>query len=68
MSIQPHDLMDAQEVAAAFDVTVSSLSVAMSKPDVYSGLADRLPAPIRKIGNAWVWRGADVEAALEATP
>ena len=62
--IQPDDLMDAQEVADAFDVTKSSLSVAMSRPDGYPALATRLPPPLRKVGNAWVWRRTDVEAAL----
>lgn len=65
-NITAHDLMDSVEVAAAYNVTQSSLQVAMSAPDSYPSLANRLPAPIRKIGRSWVWRRADIEAALAA--
>ena len=62
--INAHDLMDSAEVAEAFEVTRSSLSVAMSNPDVFPGLAKRLPAPIRKISGSHVWRRSDVEKAV----
>jgi predicted DNA-binding transcriptional regulator AlpA len=59
--------MDSAEVAAAFGVTPSSLSVAMSNPGIYPSLANRLPDPLRRIGRAWVWRRADIEAAILAS-
>lgn len=68
MSITGHDLMDSYEVAEAFGVTMSSLAVAMSSPEVYPTLAARLPAPLRKIGRSWVWLRADIENALEVNP
>lgn len=64
--ITGHDLMDTGEVADAFGVTKSSVQVAMSKPNVYPSLAARLPAPLRLVGNSWVWLRSDVEAALAA--
>lgn len=66
-TITAHDLMDAAEVAAAFGVKQSSLSVAMSNPDQYPALANRLPAPLRKISGRYVWARADIEAALAVT-
>lgn len=63
-TITGYDLMDSSEVAEAFGVSQSSLNVAMSKPDVFPALADRLPAPIRKIGKSWVWLRVDIEAAV----
>jgi hypothetical protein len=63
--ITGHDLMDSAEVAEAFGVTPSSVQVALSSPHVFPSLAKRLPEPIRKIGNRWVWVRADVEAALK---
>lgn len=62
--IAPDDLMDAEEVAEAFGVTRSSLSVAMSKPDTFPTLAARLPDPLRRVGNSWVWLRVDVSQAL----
>ena len=64
--ITAHDLMDATEVAEAFGVERSSIQVAMSAagPRVTPSLTRRLPAPLRKVGKAWVWSRADVEAAL----
>jgi hypothetical protein len=66
--ITAHDLMDSAEVAEAFGVAMSSLSVAVSSPDVYPSLANRLPPPLRKVGRGWVWLRADIEKALEVTP
>lgn len=63
-TITAHDLMDTNEVAAAFGVKPASLSVALSNPEIYESLARRLPPPLRKIGRAYVWSRADVEAAL----
>lgn len=62
--VSAYDLMDADEVAAAFGVTESSLRVALSKPDAFPTLANRLPAPLRRIGRSWVWARADVERAV----
>lgn len=62
-NITGHDLMDADEVAEAFGVTRSSLHVALSNPDVFPALANRLPAPIRKVGRSYVWLRYDVEKA-----
>jgi hypothetical protein len=61
--ITGHDLMDVGEVALAFGVTESSVQVALSSPDTYPSLANRLPAPLRRIGRSWVWLRADIEAA-----
>lgn len=62
--ITAHDLMDSHEVAAAFGVKPSSLGVAMTQPAIYPTLANRLPSPLRKIGNSYVWLRSDIEAAL----
>lgn len=64
--MNPNDLMDVHEVAEAFGVTTSSVRVAQSQPDKYPALANRMPAPVRRIGRSYVWSRADVEAALEA--
>lgn len=62
--IQPDDLMDSTEVAAALGVARASIQVALTRPHVHPTLANRLPAPLRKVGHSWVWRRTDVEAAL----
>jgi hypothetical protein len=66
-TITGHDLMDAVEVAEAFGVTKSSLTVAISRPDVFPALANRLPPPLRKVGHSYVWLRRDIEAALAVT-
>ena len=63
-----HDIMDTVEVAAAFGVAVSSVTVALSAPHRNPALARRLPAPLRKVGRSWVWRRSDVESALDQCP
>jgi len=65
--LTPNDIMDADEVAAAFGVKASSLYVAMSNPETFPSLAARLPAPLRRVGRSWVWARADVEAAVKET-
>lgn len=64
--ITGHDLMDMHEVADAFGVSLSSVRVAMSSPATFPSLAARLPAPLRQIGNAWVWLRSDVEAVTSS--
>jgi hypothetical protein len=64
--ISAHDLMDGAEVAEAFGVKASSVNVALSSPHNYPSLAAQLPAPLRRVGNAWVWLRSDVEAAVKA--
>jgi hypothetical protein len=66
-TITAFDLMDTTEVAEAFGVTTSSLRVALNNPDVYPTLAERLPDPLRRVGQSWVWLRAEVEAALAVT-
>jgi len=61
------DIMDADEVAAAFGVKASSLYVAMSNPATFPSLAARLPSPLRRVGRSWVWARTDIEAALKET-
>jgi len=63
--IQPDELMDAAEVAEALGVTLSTLRVALTRPNVAPTVALRLPEPLRKIGAAWVWRRVDVERAIQ---
>lgn len=63
-NITDHDLMDTNEVADALGVKPSSLLVALSSPAVHPTLAARLPDPLRKVGNAWVWLRYDVEKAV----
>jgi hypothetical protein len=65
-NITGNDLMDGVEVADAFGVSVNSLHVAMSRPDVYPALSGVLPAPIRKIGKSHVWLRYDIERAVKA--
>lgn len=62
MTIEAHDLMDTVEVAERLGVSTSSILVALAKPDVFPSLAERLPAPFRKIGRSWVWRRSDIES------
>lgn len=62
MTIQPSDIMDTAEVAAHFGVSMSSINVAMSKPDLNPRLARALPQPLRRVGKSWVWRRSDIEA------
>lgn len=62
--IHAHDLMDVDEVAAAFGVATSSLRVALSNPDTFPALASRLPPPLRRVGRSWVWERAAVERAV----
>lgn len=65
--ITRRDLMDVSEVAAVFGVAASTVTVAMTAPDVSPRMARVLPPPIGKIGKSWVWARADVErAAAEA--
>jgi len=59
--IEPHDLMDAHEVCEHFGCAMSSLRVAMTRPDKNPALARRVPAPLRKVGGQWVWRRTDIE-------
>jgi len=66
-TITAHDLMDTTEVAKAFGVTTSSLRVALNNPDVFPALAARLPDPLRRVGQSWVWLRSEVEAALTVT-
>lgn len=63
-AITGYDLMDTAEVAEAFGVKPSSLLVAMSQPGVFPALAGKVPEPLRKVGNSWVWLRADIEGAL----
>ena len=65
-NITGNDLMDTAEVSEAFGVTMSSLQVALSNPEVFPALANHLPPPIRKIGRSWVWLRYDVERAVAA--
>lgn len=67
MNITAHDLMDIEEVAEAFGVKRSSLHVAMSRPDQYQSLANRLPPPLRRVGRTYIWLRSDIEAAVAAT-
>lgn len=67
MTIEPEDIMDVSEVAEAFGLSKTSIHVAITQPDKFRALADRLPPPLRKVSRAWVWRRDDIERAL-ATP
>jgi predicted trehalose synthase len=68
MSVQAHDIMDTAEVAAALGVAVASVQVALSRPAVNPALARRLPPPLRKVGNVWVWTRESVEAVIVSDP
>lgn len=65
--VRPQDLMSSDEVAEAFGVRRSSLTVALGRSGAYDKLAYRLPAPIRRIGRIAVWSRRDVEEALART-
>lgn len=67
-NITGHDLMELDEVAEAFGVASSSVRVALSQPDVFPALANRLPAPLRKVGRSFVWLRYDVEKAVALPP
>ena len=62
--LTPADILDVGEVAELLGVSASSVRVALSAPENHPGLAARLPDPLRRVGNAWVWARADLETEL----
>ena len=59
--IQPHDLLDAGELAQLLGVTADSLRAMRAHgPDRYPRLRG-MPEPLRTVGGKPVWRRADIE-------
>lgn len=61
MALEPHDLLDTDELAALLGVRPSSLRAMRSQPARHRSV-DGLPAPLRLVSGRPVWERATVEA------
>lgn len=63
-AVGPDDIMDTADVAAMLGVSESSLRAMRAQPGRHRKI-DRMPAPIRTIGNAPVWDAVTMRAWWE---